>query len=54
MPPDVPKKGSESTAESEFGTGSKFGAEVAKLYGEGPEILVFLGKRGRKTILGHF
>ena len=25
-----------------FGTGSKFGAEVAKRYGEGSEMLVFL------------
>ena len=33
-----------------FGTGSKFGTDVAKRYGEGSEVLVFLGKRGRKTV----
>ena len=30
--------------------GSKFGTDVAKRYGEGSEVLVFLGKRGRKTV----
>ena len=33
-----------------FGTGSKFGTEVAKRYREGSEMLVFLGKRGRQTV----
>ena len=33
-----------------FGTGSKFGTDVAKRYGKGSEVLVFLGKRGRKTV----
>ena len=34
-----------------FGTGSKFGTDVAKRYAEGSEVLVFfLGKRGRKTV----
>ena len=33
-----------------FGTGSKFGRDVAKRYGEGSEVLAFLGKRGRKTV----
>ena len=33
-----------------FGTGRKFGTDVAKRYGEGSEILVFLGKRGWKTV----
>ena len=33
-----------------FGTGRKFGTDVAKRYGEGSEMLVFLGKRGRKTV----
>ena len=33
-----------------FGMGSKFGTDVAKRYGEGSEVLVFLGKRGRKTV----
>ena len=28
-----------------FGTGSKFGTEVAKRYGEGSEVLVFLGDK---------
>ena len=31
-----------------FGTGSKFGTDVAKRYGEGSEVHVFLGKRDRK------
>ena len=34
-----------------FGTGIKFGTDVAKRYGEGSEVLVFLRKkRGRKTV----
>ena len=33
-----------------FGTGRKFGTDVAKRYGEGSEMLVFLGKRGRETV----
>ena len=33
-----------------FGMGSKFGTDVGKRYGEGSEVLVFLGKRGRKTV----
>ena len=33
-----------------LGMGTKFGTEVAKGYGEGSEMLVFLGKRGRKTV----
>ena len=33
-----------------FGTGRKFGAEVAKRYGEGSEMLVFLGEKDRKTV----
>ena len=33
-----------------FGTGRKFGMDVAKRYGERSEMLVFLGKRGRKTV----
>ena len=33
-----------------FGTGRNFGTDVAKHYGEGSEMLVFLGKRGRKTV----
>ena len=33
-----------------FGTGRKFGTEEAKRCGEGPEMLGFLGKRGRKTV----
>ena len=33
-----------------FGTGRKFGTDVAKRYREGSEMLVFLGKRGRKTV----
>ena len=33
-----------------FGTGGKFGTEVAKRYGEDSEMLVFLGKEGRKTV----
>ena len=33
-----------------FGTGIKFGTDVAKRYGEGSEVLVFLGKRGRKMV----
>ena len=33
-----------------FGTGRKFGTDAAKRYGEGSEMLVFLGKRGRKTV----
>ena len=28
-----------------FGTGRKFGTDVAKRYGEGSEMLVFLGKK---------
>ena len=32
-----------------FGTGTKFGTDVAKRYGEGSEVLVFLGKRVRKN-----
>ena len=34
-----------------FGTGSKFDTEVAKRYGEGSEMLVFLGQKDRKTVL---
>ena len=33
-----------------FGTGRKFGMDVAKRYGERSEMLVLLGKRGRKTV----
>ena len=33
-----------------LGTGRKFGTDVAKRCGEGSEMLVFLGKRGRKTV----
>ena len=33
-----------------FGTGRKFGADVGKRYGEGSEMFVFLGKRGRETV----
>ena len=34
-----------------FGTGRKFGTDVAKRYGEGSEMLVdFLGEKGRKTV----
>ena len=33
-----------------FGTGNKFGTDVAKRYGEGSEVLVFLGRRGRETV----
>ena len=33
-----------------FGTGSKFGMEVAKRYREGSELLAVVGKRGRKTV----
>ena len=33
-----------------FGTRRNFGTDVAKRYGEGSEMLVFLGKRGRKTV----
>ena len=33
-----------------FGTGTKFGTDVAKRYREGSEVLVFLGKRVRKTV----
>ena len=33
-----------------FGTGRKFGTDVAKRYGEGSEMLVFLDKRGRKRV----
>ena len=33
-----------------FGAGSQFSTDVAKLYGEGSEVLVFLGKRGSKTV----
>ena len=32
-----------------FGTGSKFGTDAAKRYGEGSEMLGFLGRRGRKN-----
>ena len=33
-----------------FGTARKFGTDVAKRYGEGSEMLVVLGKRGKKTV----
>ena len=33
-----------------FNTGSTFGTEVAKRYGEGSEMLLSLDKRGRKTV----
>ena len=33
-----------------FGTGSKFGTEVAKRYGEGLQMLVFLGKKRQKWV----
>ena len=33
-----------------FGTGSKFGMEVAKRYREDSELLVSLGKKGRRTV----
>ena len=33
-----------------FGTGRKFGADVAKRYGEDSEMLVFLGEKDRKTV----
>ena len=33
-----------------FGTGSIFGTGAAKRYREGSEMLVFLGRRGRKTL----
>ena len=33
-----------------FGTGRKFGTDIAKRYGEGSEMLIFPGKRGRKTV----
>ena len=39
-----------SSTESEFSTGSKFGTAVAQRYGECSEMLVFLGKGGRKTV----
>ena len=38
-----------NTTDSEFGTGRKFGTDAAKRYGDGSEMLVFPGKRGRKT-----
>ena len=33
-----------------FGTGRKFGTDVAKRYGQGSEMLVFLGQKDRKTV----
>ena len=33
-----------------FGAGRKFSTDVAKRYGEGSEMLVSVGKRGRKTV----
>ena len=33
-----------------FGTGRKFGTDVRNRYGEGSEMLLFLGRRGRKTV----
>ena len=33
-----------------FGMGRKFGTDAAQCYGEGSEMLVFLGKRCRKTV----
>ena len=33
-----------------FCTGRKIGTDATKCYGEGSEILVFLGKRGGKTV----
>ena len=33
----------------DFGTGSTFGTDVANRYGEGSEVLVSLGKRGREN-----
>ena len=39
-----------NSSESKFSTGSKFATAVAKRYGECSEMLVFLGRRGRKTV----
>ena len=47
--PKGPSRTKNST-ESRFSTGSKFATAVAKWYGECSEMLVFLGKRGRKTV----
>ena len=33
-----------------FGTGRKFGTDVAKCYGKGSQMPVFVGRRGRKTV----
>ena len=33
-----------------FGMGSEFGTEVAKRYGEGSDMFVFLDKKGRKPV----
>ena len=33
-----------------FGTKKKFGTDDAKRYGEGSDMLVFLGRKGRKTV----
>ena len=49
----LPKRPSlaKNTTESEFRYGErKFGTDVANCYGEGSEMLVFLGKRGSKTV----
>ena len=43
--PPVPKCYGETD-----GTGSKYCTDAAKRYGEGSEMLAFLGKRGRKTV----
>ena len=48
-PPRGPFRTKNST-ESTFSTGSKFATVEAKRYGECSEVLVFLGKRGRKTV----
>ena len=36
--------------QSEFRYWSNFGTEVVKRYGEGSEMLVFLGRKGRKMV----
>ena len=39
-----------NSTESKFTTARKFGTEVTKRYGKGSQVLIFPGKRGRKTV----
>ena len=39
-----------NSTESKFATARKNATTIAKRYGECPELLTFLGKRGRKTV----